>query len=109
MNFRHPIYVGEFNIEGLASLRLAFKHPDVFAAVAALEPAIEPALFWNEIGPHVRFWRSEDVAREMFGPPIDTGYWEENNPATIARRDPERLLGLGIYLDVARSGYVVSS
>jgi S-formylglutathione hydrolase len=97
---RRGTFIAGWSMGGLGSLRLAFKHPDVFAAVAALEPAIEPALFWNEIGPHVRFWRSEEVAREMFGSPVDTRYWEENNPATLARRDPERLLGLGIYLDV---------
>jgi len=93
-------FIAGWSMGGLGSLRLAFKHPDMFAAVAALEPAIEPALFWREIGPHVRFWRSEEVTREMFGSPIDTTYWEANNPATIAKRDPERLLGLGIYLDV---------
>ena len=97
---RRGTFVGGWSMGGLGSLRLAFKHPDIFAAVAALEPAIEPALSWSEIGPRVRFWRSEAVAREMFGSPIDTEYWEANNPATIAKRDPNRLLALGIYLDV---------
>lgn len=97
---RQGTFIGGWSMGGLGSLRLAFKHPDIFAAVAALEPAIEPALFWSEIGPRVRFWRSEEVAREKFGSPIDTDYWEANNPATIAKRDPARLLGLGIYLDV---------
>lgn len=97
---RQGTFIGGWSMGGLGSLRLAFKHPDVFAAVAALEPAIEPALLWNEIGPRVRFWRSEEVVREMFGSPIDTDYWEANNPATLAKRDPGRLLGLGIYLDV---------
>ncbi len=36
----------------------------------------------------------------IFGSPIDTDYWAVNNPATIAKRDPTRLLGLGIYLEV---------
>jgi S-formylglutathione hydrolase len=97
---RQGTYIGGWSMGGLGSLRLAFKHPDLFAAVAALEPAIEPALAWSEIGPRVRFWRSEQVAQQMFGSPVDTAYWEANNPASIARRDPERLLGLGIYLDV---------
>jgi S-formylglutathione hydrolase len=97
---RQSTFIGGWSMGGLGSLRLAFKHPDIFAAVAALEPAIEPALFWSEIGPRVRFWRPEEVVREMFGSPIDTAYWEANNPATIAKRDPSRLLGLGIYLDV---------
>jgi S-formylglutathione hydrolase len=34
---------------GSGSLRLAVKHPEVFQAVAALEPAIEPALSYDEI------------------------------------------------------------
>ena len=97
---RQGTFIGGWSMGGLGSLRLGFKHPDIFAAVAALEPAIEPALFWNDIGPYVRFWRSEEVVREMFGSPIDTDYWEANNPATIAKRDARRLLGLGIYLDV---------
>lgn len=97
---RRGTFIAGWSMGGLGSLRVAFKHPDMFAAVAALEPAIEPAMFWSEVGPHVRFWRSEEVLREMFGSPIDTAYWEANNPATIARRDPERLLGLGIYLEV---------
>ena len=97
---RRTTFVGGWSMGGLGSLRLAFKHPEIFGAVAALEPAIEPALLWSEIGPRVRFWRSEEVVREMFGSPIDTGYWEANNPATIAKRDPTRLLDLGIYLDV---------
>jgi S-formylglutathione hydrolase len=97
---RQGTFIAGWSMGGLGSLRLAFKHPDLFAAVAALEPAIEPALFWSEIGPHVRFWRSEKVVQEMFGSPIDTEYWEANNPATLAKRDPGRLLGLGIYLEV---------
>jgi len=97
---RRGTFIAGWSMGGLGSLRLAFKHPQMFAAVAALEPAIEPALFWSDIGAHVRFWRSEEALREIFGSPIDTAYWEANNPATIARRDPERLLGLGIYLDV---------
>jgi S-formylglutathione hydrolase len=93
-------YIGGWSMGGHGSLRLAFKHPDTFAAVAALEPAIEPALFWHEVGENVRFWRSEKVLEEMFGSPIDTKYWEDNNPATIAMRDPERLLDLAIYIEV---------
>ncbi|HEY6926851.1 MAG TPA: alpha/beta hydrolase-fold protein [Steroidobacteraceae bacterium] len=97
---RQGTFVGGWSMGGLGSLRLAFKHPDLFAAVAALEPAIEPALSWSEIGPHVRFWRPAELMQEMFGSPIDTTFWEDNNPATLAKRDPGRLLGLGIYLDV---------
>jgi len=92
--------IAGISMGGLGALRIAFKHPRQFAAVAALEPAIEAALSWEEVGRSVLFWRPETVLHPMFGNPIDRGYWQDNNPATIARRSPERLLGLSIYLEV---------
>lgn len=85
---------------GLGALRMAFKHPHLFAAVAALEPAIEPKLAWKGVGPETGFWRPESVLHPIFGNPVDADYWEANNPTTIAHRNPERLLELGIYLEV---------
>jgi S-formylglutathione hydrolase len=97
---RDDTFVGGYSMGGLGSLRLAFKHPDIFGAVAALEPAIAPALSWREVGPRVTFWRPEAFMETIFGSPLDTDYWAANNPATIAWRDPARLFGLGIYLEV---------
>lgn len=97
---RQATFVGGWSMGGLGGLRLAFKHPDLFGAVAALEPAVEPALAWDDIGPRVKFWRSDEVYSTIFGAPVDTGYWAANNPASIAAQDPERLLGLNIYLEV---------
>lgn len=97
---RTATFVGGWSMGGLGALRLAFKHPDVFAAVAALEPAIEPVLAWDAIGPRVKFWRSDEIYERIFGAPVDRAFWADNNPATIARRDPRRLIDLGVYLDV---------
>lgn len=97
---RGRTFVGGWSMGGLGSLRLAFKYPEAFAAVAAVEPAIEPALAWSEIGPRVKFWRSDEVYEPVFGSPVDVAYWAANNPATIARRDPRRLIDLGVYLEV---------
>jgi S-formylglutathione hydrolase len=92
--------IAGISMGGLGALRIAFKHPRQFAAVAALEPAIEAALSWDEVGPSVLFWRPETVLHPIFGNPIDRRYWEDNNPATIASRSPEKLLGLSIYFEV---------
>ncbi|MBO9543811.1 alpha/beta hydrolase-fold protein [Caulobacter sp.] len=97
---RKHTFVGGWSMGGLGSLRLAFKHPDLFAAVAALEPAVEPVLSWQAIGPRVKFWRSDEIYQHIFGAPVDTAFWAANNPATIAQRDPRRLIDLGVYLDV---------
>lgn len=97
---REGNFLTGISMGGLGALRIAFKHPQLFAAVAALEPAIEPKLRWERVGPETRFWRPESVLHPIFGEPVDAAYWEANNPATIAHRNPERLLDLGIYLEV---------
>lgn len=97
---REATFVAGWSMGGLGSLRLAFKHPEIFGAVAALEPAVEPVLSWEAVGSRVKFWRSDDIYRQIFGAPVDVGFWAANNPATIATREPRRLIDLGIYLDV---------
>jgi S-formylglutathione hydrolase len=58
---RRDTFIGGYSMGGLGCLRIAFKHPELFAAVAALEPAIEPALSWSEVDPYVKFWRGDKV------------------------------------------------
>lgn len=87
---------------GLGGLRLAFKYPDQFGGVAALESAIEPTFNYADI--HVRnsFFRPPALMESFFGKPVDTAYWEANNPANIlvARAAQIQASGLQIYLDV---------
>jgi S-formylglutathione hydrolase len=86
---------------GMGGLRLAFKHPDVFGGVAALEPGIEPVLRFEDVLPKHRFWRGDDLLERAYGKPIDTGHYAANNPATIATRHAAELrdAGLAIFLD----------
>jgi S-formylglutathione hydrolase len=86
---------------GQGGLRLAFKHPDKFGGVAAMEPGIDPVLRYQDLLPRHRFWRSEELMEAAYGKPVDAAYWEANNPATIAARDPARLrqAGLAIYIE----------
>jgi S-formylglutathione hydrolase len=86
---------------GSGGLRLAFKHPDVFGAVAALEPGVQPALDWSDIDPRTLFWRSLESLHRVLGSPVDGAYWRANNPASIAHDQPERLRSadLAIYLE----------
>jgi S-formylglutathione hydrolase FrmB len=87
---------------GLGGLRLAFKYPDKFQAVAALEPGIDPALKWKEVKPRNRFYRSDELLQSIFGKPFDEGYWEANNPASIVVANAEKIRAskLEIYIDV---------
>jgi S-formylglutathione hydrolase len=79
---------------------MAVKHPEVFQAVAVLEPAIEPVLSYDEITLRDKGPNRDVLNKQFYGDPIDKEYWAANNPATIIKKDPSRLLGLGIYLEV---------
>ncbi len=86
---------------GAGVLRLGFKYPNLFAAVAALEPGIEPALAFGDVRPEYRFWSSDAMFEAIYGKPIDEPFWEMNNPANIALKQKEKILqsNLGIYIE----------
>jgi S-formylglutathione hydrolase len=93
--------IGGISMGGMGSLRIAFKHPHLFAGIAAMEPGIEPVLKWSEIQPRHRFWRETPLFEAAFGKPVDAVYWEQNNPASIAKASAEKLRqsGLQIYIE----------
>lgn len=93
--------IGGISMGGMGSLRIALKHPDQFGGVAAMEPGIEPILRWSEMKPRHRFWREDALFEAAFGKPVDPKYWEENNPASIAKAQAKRIRdsGLQIYLE----------
>jgi S-formylglutathione hydrolase len=99
---RKGTFLFGISMGGLGGLRLAFKYPDKFEAVAALEPGIDPALKWKDVKPRNRFYRSDELMQTIFGKPFDESYWETNNPASIAVANAEKIRGsrLGIYVDV---------
>lgn len=86
---------------GMGSLRMAFRHPDLFGAVAALEPGIEPILRFEDMEPKHRFWRSDALLQQAYGNPVDTEFWANNNPASMAVKSADRIRdsGLQIYLE----------
>jgi S-formylglutathione hydrolase len=89
---------------GVGSLRLAFKYPEVFGAVASMEPATWPGLHWDEVPPQHKF-RSQAALDRLFGKPFDHEYWEANNPASIAAANAQKLreADLAIYLECGDS------
>lgn len=92
--------VAGISMGGMGGLRMALKHPDVFGAVAALEPGIEPARAFDEIELIDRFWRDDALFASVYGDPVDTEFWAANNPASIVAADPDRLRdGPAIYLE----------
>lgn len=86
---------------GFGTLKIALKRPDRFAAIAALEPAIEPGLRRSQSTPRNTFYRFEDVDKALWGSPIDEERWAVDNPANIATANASeiRASGLEIYLE----------
>lgn len=86
---------------GMGSLRIAFRYPDRFGAVAALEPGIEPILKWQDMRPKHRFWRDDKLFERAYGKPVDAGYWAKNNPASMVVESADRIResGLQIYVE----------
>jgi S-formylglutathione hydrolase len=68
---------------GMGALRLGLKHPTRFAAIAALEPGIEPVLDFADISVEDRFYRDDSLYEAIYGAPVDPAYWRANNPASI--------------------------
>src|SRR5262252_842846 len=98
---REGTFITGISMGGLGSLRMAVKYPEVFQAVASQEPAIEPALAYDDIKLRDKIGRRPDaLLKQIYGYPIDKDYWAANHPTTIIKKDPSRLLGLGIYLEV---------
>ena len=99
---RRGTLVTGISMGGMGSLRLAFKHPELFGAVAAMEPGIEPIDDWAELRPKHRFWRGDRLLEAAYGSPVDREYWNANHPATIARAHAAQLRDaqLRIFLEV---------
>src|SRR6516165_6378631 len=97
---REGTFITGISMGGMGSLRMVVKYPEVFQAVASQEPAIEPALAYDDITLRDKFYRPDTEIKQIYGDPIDKDYWTANHPTSIIKKDPSRLLGLGIYLEV---------
>jgi S-formylglutathione hydrolase len=95
---RQVVIVG-VSMGGMGGLRIAFKYPEKFGAVAVLEPAVEAVLNWVELTTTDTFYR-EDMYPILFGDPVDAEYWEANHPPAIAHSRPRTLDQLSIYFEV---------
>lgn len=86
---------------GGGGLRMAFKFPERFKAVAALEPGVEAAYAFAEIPLRDRFWRDDSSFEMIYGKPVDEAYWQANNLVNLARDQADRIRasGLAIFLE----------
>lgn len=88
--------IAGISMGGYGALHIAFRHPQLFAAVGAHSAALIEKL------PNISAQNSQQMSRlrvlgDAFGSPFDAAFWNQNDPATIART--ANLVGLKIYFD----------
>jgi S-formylglutathione hydrolase FrmB len=88
--------IAGFSMGGYGALRFAFLQPELFGSVSVQSAALMEKL------PSIRVVESAQDSRirllgDVFGSPPDQGFWDRNNPLTLART--AKLSGLKIYFD----------
>ena len=88
--------IAGISMGGYGALHIAFRHPQLFAAVGAHSAALIEKL------PNISAQNSRQISQlrvlgDAFGSPFDPAFWNQNDPVTIART--ASLPGLKIYFD----------
>lgn len=89
---------------GYGALLIAFKHPELFAGVAAHSAALfdelpQPPKSPEDRGAKYRY----DLATKLFGAPPDPAFFQANNPLHLARTNAAGIKRLKIYFDIGES------
>lgn len=88
---------------GYGAIKIAFRHPALFSAVAAHSPALFPAdleqlpEYAENLINNPKSFLNKPI-RQTFGDPIDAQFWKENNPFFIVEQD-KTPKDLKIYFD----------
>jgi S-formylglutathione hydrolase len=87
---------------GYGALKFAFARPEMFTAVAAMQPILEPAFEEAKVGARNRIHHVAGGPKDLIGKGRDARIVEANNPANRARENAAsiRESGLGVYLEV---------
>ncbi len=96
---RESTMVTGISMGGFGSLRLGFKHPETFGALAAMEPGAWPGLTWDAVPDRNKIRTPARIAA-LFGHPFDPERFRQENPASIVQNAPERLRDSAIYIEV---------
>jgi S-formylglutathione hydrolase len=89
---------------GYGTLKIAFKHPDRYCAIAALEPCIEPGFDRASSPLRSQIYTvnaSADASAKVVGPDPDLSLFEANSPARRLKDNASavRDSGMAIYLE----------
>src|SRR5258708_737171 len=104
---RESTFVTGISMGGYGVLKIAFRRPEQFAAVAAIQPLLEPGLRDSDIGARNRLHHMVGGPRDLLGANRDAVF-QANNPANLlgAGADAIRKSGLAIYLEVGDQDFL---
>ncbi len=86
---------------GYGALHVAMDHPDVFGSVSAHSAALIPKIP-DPLPSEGRWGHYARVLQTSFGSPLNTAYFDRNNPITLADH-PARFRELKLYFDCGAS------
>ena len=93
---------------GYGTLKIAFKNPDRFKAIAPMEPAIMPTLEWPEENTRASWWLPKASVEAIWGDSAGTEKFLRDNPANLARSNAQKIKArnLDIYLEVGDQDFI---
>lgn len=105
---RDSTLITGISMGGYGALKIAFRRPGKFAAVAAIQPLLEPGFRDAEVGARNRLHHIVGGPRELLGPTRDALLFESNNPANRARENARAIADsrLAIYLEVGDEDFL---
>ena len=89
------VAIAGYSMGGVGALRVSFRHPEAFVAVAGMAAGVEPALEYDQLPKWYEPWKQPRLG-DRFGTPVDAAFWAANNPASIAAADSGRLRDSGL-------------
>jgi S-formylglutathione hydrolase len=100
--------ISGMSMGGYGALKIAFAHPERFAAVAAMNPMLEPGLGDAEVGARNKIHHFSGGPARLIGKGRDPQLFAANHPANRAIANRGRILeaGLPIYFEAGDNDFV---
>ena len=93
---------------GYGALKIAFAYPERFAAVAAMEPLLEPGLHTGQITARNKLHHGSGGPPRLIGPERDADLFAANNPANRAMANVQGIRDhdLAIYIEAGDEDFI---
>ncbi len=93
---------------GYGTLKIGFKNPDRFKAIAPMEPAIMPILKWPEQNTRASWWLPKASVEAIWGSQSGPEKFLQDNPANLVDINAQQIKDseLDIYLEVGDQDFI---